>query len=81
MTLTPVCVRYLYELPCQWNYVVWQCREDDWVGVANPRTRPGANYCPGAEQHGVSLLHGNSLTFHEQDKLREDVFRVIYQYW
>ena len=39
--------RYLYELPCQWNYVVWQCREDTWLGVQNPRTQTGKNNCPG----------------------------------
>ena len=74
-------VRYVYELGCEWNYVVWQCREDDWVQVTNPRTRPATNNCPGAEVSGVSLLHGNSLTFHHQDKLRENIFRAVYQYW
>ena len=72
---------YLYELPCQWNFVVWQCREEAWLGGDNPRTGRGKNNCPGAERFGVSLLHGNSMTFYYQDQLREDLFRHIFDYW
>ena len=36
---------------------------------------------PGAETDGVSLLHGNSLTFYNQDKLREDLFAEIFEFW
>ena len=72
---------YLYELPCHWNYVVWQCREETWLGGHNPRTGRGQNNCPGADRFGVSLLHGNSLTFYNQDQLREDLFRHIFDYW
>ena len=88
---------YLYELPCQWNYVVWQCRQETWLGVDNARTVWGRNNCPGryrvsalsqvvnvllegAEKFGVSLLHGNSLTFYNQDQLREDLFRHIFDF-
>ena len=72
---------YLYELPCQWNFVVWQCREETWLGGDNPRTGRGKNNCPGAERFGVSVLHGNSMTFYYQDQLREDLFRHIFDYW
>ena len=48
--------RYLFELSCQWNYVVWQCREDSWIGVKNARTRPGENNCPGEMKEKYGLL-------------------------
>ena len=60
--------RYLYELSCEWNYVVWQCREEDWVGPTNPRTRSGMNNCPAADEAGVAIIHGNSATFHNKVK-------------
>ena len=40
--------RYLYELPCTWNYHTWQCRPD---GTENPpieRQKTGLNMCPGS---------------------------------
>ena len=40
-------VRYLYELPCSWNYIIWQCRIDFWSEVINPRTWLGKNQCKG----------------------------------
>jgi len=40
----------LFELPCEWNYRVWQCSQ-------------GENKCITAEENGVSLLHGNALAF------------------
>jgi len=40
----------LFELPCEWNYRVWLCSS-------------GENKCPGAEENGVAVLHGNALAF------------------
>ncbi|XP_023334739.1 LARGE xylosyl- and glucuronyltransferase 2 [Eurytemora carolleeae] len=40
----------IYELPCHWNYRVWQCSQ-------------GENKCTSATDQGVSILHGNALTF------------------
>ena len=34
-----------------------------------------------AEKNGVSLLHGNSITFYKQEQLREDLFRRVFEYW
>ena len=33
---------YMYELPCTWNFIVWQCR-----GPHDPRTWPGKMQCAG----------------------------------
>jgi len=40
----------IFELPCQFNYRVWQCSQ-------------GSNQCLEAEDYGVSILHGNALAF------------------
>merc|ERR1712227_289989 len=69
---------YLYEFPCSWNYIIWQCRVDFWSKYPNPRTWLGRNQCKEAEVHGISLLHGNAVSFFI---LFEEVFREIYRYW
>ncbi|CAL4058546.1 unnamed protein product, partial [Meganyctiphanes norvegica] len=42
--------QHLYELGCEWNYRIWQCSQ-------------GRNLCNGAEERGVSILHGNAMAF------------------
>ena len=85
-------VRYLYELPCSWNYIIWQCRVDFWSQEVNPRTWLGKNQCKSiislsqsfienfleAEETGVSIIHGNSSSFYI---LFEEIFRQIYKFW
>ena len=45
-TITTRYFRYLYELPCVWNYILWQCREmpEFWYGK---NLRGNKNMCPG----------------------------------
>jgi len=47
----------LLELPCEWNYRVWLCSQDE-------------NKCPSAEQNGVSILHGNALAFVKGNEMK-----------
>ena len=52
--------RYLYELPCTWNYIIWQCRIDYWSKKPNPRTWLGQNQCKGKSLYFdlvVPLIH------------------------
>lgn len=68
---------YLYELPCSWNYIVWQCRED-LSFESNPRSVTGKNLCPDSALNGVSLLHGVSVAFFTDI---EFLFRTIFEFW
>ena len=42
------CPRYLYELPCVWNYHVFQCKPDKTENPPISRQRNGQNLCPQA---------------------------------
>ena len=42
--------RYVYELPCDWNYLVFQCRPDLTEHPAISRQRKGVNLCQQAEK-------------------------------
>jgi len=58
----------LYELPCEWNYRVWICSQ-------------GVNKCPGAEENGVSILHGNALAFVKGNEMKiQTVFEAFEQF-
>jgi len=58
----------LYELPCEWNYRVWQCSQ-------------GENKCSGAEQNGVSILHGNALAFVKGNEMKiQTIFESFEQF-
>ncbi|KAG9337500.1 hypothetical protein JZ751_028691 [Albula glossodonta] len=52
----------LYLIPCQWNYRPDHCRY-------------GSN-CKGAEEEGVSILHGNNRVFHDK---KQTAFTAIYE--
>ena len=39
----------LFELGCEWNYRIFQCSE--------------GNKCPAAATSGISILHGNAMSF------------------
>uniref|UniRef100_A0A3B5LS70 UDP-D-xylose:beta-D-glucoside alpha-1,3-D-xylosyltransferase n=1 Tax=Xiphophorus couchianus TaxID=32473 RepID=A0A3B5LS70_9TELE len=51
----------LYVFPCQWNYRPDHCMY-------------GSN-CKGAEQEGVSILHGNRGVYHDD---KQPAFKVVY---
>uniref|UniRef100_A0A4W5NRF3 UDP-D-xylose:beta-D-glucoside alpha-1,3-D-xylosyltransferase n=1 Tax=Hucho hucho TaxID=62062 RepID=A0A4W5NRF3_9TELE len=51
----------LYTFPCQWNYRPDHCMY-------------GSN-CKGAEQEGVSILHGNRGVYHDD---KQPAFKVVY---
>ncbi|XP_067907603.1 glucoside xylosyltransferase 2 [Heterodontus francisci] len=53
---------YLYVFPCQWNYRPDHCMY-------------GSN-CRGAEDQGVSILHGNRGVYHDD---KQPAFKVIYE--
>uniref|UniRef100_UPI00398EABC7 glucoside xylosyltransferase 2 isoform X2 n=1 Tax=Pristiophorus japonicus TaxID=55135 RepID=UPI00398EABC7 len=53
---------YLYVFPCQWNYRPDHCMY-------------GSN-CRGAEDHGVSILHGNRGVYHDD---KQPAFKVMYE--
>ncbi|XP_047740643.1 glucoside xylosyltransferase 1 [Hyalella azteca] len=55
----------LYELGCEWNFRLFQCRD-------------GENACPAAAAEGVALLHGNALTFATD---REPKIKAVYDTW
>jgi len=58
----------LYELPCEWNYRVWQCSQGD-------------NKCQTAEDNGVSILHGNALAFVKGNEMKiQTVFESFEQF-
>jgi len=58
----------LFELPCEWNYRVWLCSEEE-------------NKCPGAEENGVSILHGNALAFVKGNEMKiQKVFEAFEQF-
>ena len=88
-------VRYLYELPCSWNYIIWQCRIDFWSEVINPRTWLGKNQCKGKlsqnnrqdiywQFHLEAEENGVSLIHGNSSSfyvLFEEIFRQIYRFW
>lgn len=51
----------LYTFPCQWNYRPDHCMY-------------GSN-CKGAEEEGVSILHGNRGVYHDD---KQPAFKVVY---
>ncbi|XP_038666603.1 glucoside xylosyltransferase 2 isoform X2 [Scyliorhinus canicula] len=53
---------YLYVFPCQWNYRPDHCMY-------------GSN-CRGAEDQGVSILHGNRGVYHDD---KQPAFKVVYE--
>ncbi|XP_072328334.1 glucoside xylosyltransferase 2 isoform X2 [Scyliorhinus torazame] len=53
---------YLYMFPCQWNYRPDHCMY-------------GSN-CRGAEDQGVSILHGNRGVYHDD---KQPAFKVVYE--
>ncbi|XP_060691202.1 glucoside xylosyltransferase 2 isoform X2 [Hemiscyllium ocellatum] len=53
---------YLYVFPCQWNYRPDHCMY-------------GSN-CRGAEDQGVSILHGNRGVYHDD---KQPAFKVMYE--
>jgi len=58
----------LYELPCEWNYRVWQCSQ-------------GENKCDSAEENGVSILHGNALAFVKGNEMKiQTIFEAFEQF-
>jgi len=67
---------YLYELPCSWNYILWQCREmpEAWYGS---NMRGDKNMCPGAQTDGISLLHGNHASFTTDFDI---IFRHVFEF-
>jgi len=69
---------YMYELPCTWNYVMWQCRVDAWAKENNPRTWDGKNQCKGAEKRGVSIMHGDPAKFGNNF---EPLFEAVHKFW
>lgn len=52
----------LYVFPCQWNYRPDHCMY-------------GSN-CRGAEQEGVSILHGNRGVYHDD---KQPTFKALYE--
>jgi len=53
----------LYDLPCEWNY--YHCRH-------------GFNDCHGAQQNGVSILHGNALSFVRGNEMKlQTIFELF----
>ena len=88
---------YLYEVPCSWNYIIWQCRVDYWSQEANPRTWLGKNQCKGKHfLSSLSFLLRLFFYFLEAEEtgvsiihgnsssfyiLFEEIFRQIYKFW
>lgn len=86
---------YLYELPCSWNYIIWQCRVDYWSHQANPRTWLGKNQCKGNHFYLLSLSFLLGLFLEAEETgvsiihgnsssfyiLFEEIFRQIYKFW
>lgn len=52
----------LYVFPCQWNYRPDHCMY-------------GSN-CKGAEEEGVSILHGNRGVYHDD---KQPTFKTLYE--
>ncbi|KAK6473996.1 glucoside xylosyltransferase 2-like isoform X1 [Huso huso] len=52
----------LFSFPCQWNYRPDHCMY-------------GSN-CPGAEEEGVSILHGNRGVYHDD---KQPAFKAVYE--
>ncbi|KAI4890589.1 hypothetical protein NFI96_003538 [Prochilodus magdalenae] len=59
--LQSVLYECLYTFPCQWNYRPDHCMY-------------GSN-CKGAEEEGVSILHGNRGVYHDD---KQPAFKVVY---
>ena len=88
---------YLYEMPCSWNYIIWQCRVDFWSQEVNPRTWLGKNQCKGKIIiNHLSLSQSFIENFLEAEEtgvsiihgnsssfyiLFEEIFRQIYKFW
>ena len=87
---------YLYELPCSWNYIIWQCRVDYWSQETNPRTWLGKNQCKGHLSACPIFSLFLMETFLEAEEtgvsiihgnsssfyiLFEEIFRQIYKFW
>nr|XP_057933754.1 glucoside xylosyltransferase 2-like [Doryrhamphus excisus] len=53
---------HVYALPCQWNYMSDHCTY--------------GSHCQGAQEEGVSILHGNRGVFHGN---RLPVFQIVYE--
>ena len=53
---------------------------ESWCSNSSELSSTFAVENPG-ERFGVSILHGNSMTFYNQQQLREDLFRHIFDYW
>ena len=51
--------QYLYELPCDWNYHVFQCKPDLTEKPAVSRQRSGLNLCPSAAKVDIHLCKVN----------------------
>jgi len=56
----------LYDLPCEWNY--YHCKQ-------------GVNDCQGAQQNGVSILHGNGMAFVKGHEMKlQTIFELFEQF-
>ena len=59
-------------LPCEWNFIFWQCRRLPIKGSKLVWTKS----CPTASQHGIGLLHGAGGVFST-----DEVLSTVVQYW
>ncbi|MCL4136350.1 UNVERIFIED_CONTAM: hypothetical protein GTU68_024432 [Idotea baltica] len=57
--------RYLFELECQWNYRLFLCSK-------------GVNKCKESNQKGISLVHGNALSFYAEKDMK---LKRLYEVW
>ncbi|XP_063873182.1 glucoside xylosyltransferase 1-like isoform X1 [Scylla paramamosain] len=55
---------YLFELGCEWNYRMYQCSD--------------GNKCPGAARSGISILHGNAMSFVKGNEMK---LQTVFEVW
>ena len=59
-------------LPCEWNFIIWQCRRLPIEGSKLVWTKS----CPAASLDGIAVLHGAGGMFST-----DEVFSTVVQYW
>ncbi|KAG0710148.1 Glucoside xylosyltransferase 1 [Chionoecetes opilio] len=55
---------HLYELGCEWNYRIFQCSK--------------GNKCPAAAASGISILHGNAMSFVNGKEMK---LQTVFEAW
>ena len=59
-------------LPCEWNFIIWQCRRLPIKGSNHVWTKS----CPTASLDGIALLHGAGGVFS-----KDEVLSTVLQFW